>query len=124
MGFDSRYKQSCLHYAGNLSNTGFLCPLCLCGENTPDFSLPPLPPTHYALPLNDVCQGQGGDGVQEALGVGGLWVVEDSIHIAPFDDFSLLHYANIVGEIFYDGKIVSDKKVRQAVLTLQFPQKV
>ena len=59
---------------------------------------------------------------QKALGVRMLWVVEDLLHSAAFQNLSIMHDGHIVGDFGHHTEVVGDENHAHACFGLQLAQ--
>jgi hypothetical protein len=67
---------------------------------------------------------EGGDGGEEALGVGMGGVGGDEFGGAFFDEFTVFENGNLIADVFDDGEIVGNEEVSKVKFFLEVHQKV
>ena len=67
---------------------------------------------------------EGGDGGEQALGVGMGGVGGDEFGGAFFDEFTVFENGDLIADVFNDGEVVGDKEVSKVELFLEIHQKV
>jgi len=67
---------------------------------------------------------EGGDGGEEALGVGMGGMGGDEFRGAFFDEFTVFENRDLIADVFNDGEIVGNEKVGEVKFFLEVHQKV
>ena len=67
---------------------------------------------------------EGGNGGEEALGVGMRGVGGDEFGGAFFDEFTVFENRDLVADVFNDGEVVGNEKVGEVKFFLEVHQKV
>jgi hypothetical protein len=67
---------------------------------------------------------EGGDGGEEALGVGMGGMGGDEFRGAFFDEFTVFENGNLIADVFNDGEIVGNEEVSKVKFFLEVHQKV
>ena len=66
----------------------------------------------------------GGFGGQQHLGIWVLWPVKNLCCRPGFDDGTILHHADPVGDLAHDGQVVGDEQHRHAGIAFQIGQQI
>ena len=67
---------------------------------------------------------EGGNGGEQALGVGMSGVGGDEFGGAFFNEFTVLENCDLVADVFNDGEVVGNKEISKVELFLEIHQKV